>query len=130
MGALATLVPVAQATPGFQGSPDAIDRAFAVRQAELSSFQGNPDAVDRAAAAQKVQLTTGFDAREHAQLRIPRPAATGQPQYLPLGTSTSGFDWGDFGIGAGAGVGFMVLLVGLGLGALGLRRGQDRVTTT
>ena len=34
---------------------------------------------------------------------IERTAAAGQLQYAPR-TTTSGFDWSDFGIGAGAGL--------------------------
>ena len=42
-GAFAALAPIAQADSGFQGEPDAVDRAVAARQAEIgSSFQGSP----------------------------------------------------------------------------------------
>ncbi len=75
-GAFCALAPIAQAGSGFKGSPDAIDRAVAARQAQLdSSFQGSPDAVDRAVAARQVEQTAAFDAREHAQLSL-SPAAS------------------------------------------------------
>jgi hypothetical protein len=154
----AALTPVAQAGHGFQGSPDAVDRSVAARQAELgSSFQGSPDAIDRAVATRQAEQAAAFDAREHAALdlnrgispdvveravrahelnampdlssmpdAVERTAAAGQLQYAPP-TTTSRFDWSDFGIGAGAGVGLMLLLGGIG--ALALRRSEGRVTT-
>jgi hypothetical protein len=123
--AVAALGPVAQASSGYQGSPDAVDRAVAAKQAELAA---------------------DFDAREHAQLRIEQPvpdvferavaarelrsldatpvpdaferaAAAGQLQYQPVATSTSDFDWGDFGLGAGTGIGLALVLAGLAFGA-------------
>ena len=70
-GAFAVVIPVAGANSGFNGSPDAIDRAVAARQAELgSSFQGSPDAIDRAVATRQAQQDAAFDAREHAQLAL------------------------------------------------------------
>jgi hypothetical protein len=158
-GAFAVLVPVAQADSGFNGSPDAIDRAVAARQAQAGSgFNGSPDAIDRAVAARQAEQSAAFDAREHAQLALAPPspdvveravsahelnstpdlsgmpdafertAASGTLQYLPVSTTTSRFDWSDFGLGAGAGMGFMLLL-GLGIGVLLVRHGNGRMRT-
>nr|MBA2741746.1 hypothetical protein [Actinomycetota bacterium] len=54
-GALAVVAPVAQASSGFQGSPDAFERAAAAGAQLEQSFQGSPDAFERAAAAQPAQ---------------------------------------------------------------------------
>jgi hypothetical protein len=151
-----TLVPTALADTGFRGSPDAIDRAVAARQAELrSGFEGSPDAIDRAVAARRAQLAADFDRREHPQLELgtspdvvdravtvhrnampdlssmpdvlERTAAAGQLQYQPATVTGSGFDWGDFGMGAGAGIG-LLLLLGIPVGVL-VVRGNRRMTT-
>ena len=158
VGAFAALVPVAQAEPGFDGSPDAVDRAVAARQAQLGSgFKGSPDAIDRAVAARQTQLISSYDAREHAQLavvpppdvvdravfahqldsatdlsRMPdvleRTAAAGALQYGPVTSTSSRFDWSDFGIGAGAGMG-LLLVLGLGIGAIVVRHNNGRAKT-
>ena len=74
-GAFAVLVPVAQADSGFNGSPDAIDRAVAARHSQIgSSFQGSPDAIDRAVAARQSEQVAAFDAREHAQPALTSPS--------------------------------------------------------
>jgi hypothetical protein len=157
-GAFAALVPVAQAGTGFNGAPDAVDRAGAARQAELGSgFSGSPDAIDRVVAARQAQLTADYDAREHAQLAVTpaldvvdravvarrlnstsdlsgmpdvleRTAAAGTLQYQPASPTPSRFDWNDFGIGAGAGVGLMLLL-GLGIGTLVVRHSNGGMKT-
>jgi len=117
--AFAALIPVAQADSGFQGPPDAIDRAVATRQAELgSTFNGSPDAVDRAVGTRQSEEAAAFDAREHAQLALTSPApdviervALAQQQHTlpetgrttasalvqsPTQAATSnGFDWSD-----------------------------------
>jgi hypothetical protein len=154
------LVPVAQANSGFNGSPDAIDRAIAARQAELgSSFQGSPDAIDRAVATRQSEQAAAFDAREHAQLAlspasrdvvertvrahqlnftpdlsgmpdvVERTVAAGQLQYLSQPTTSSGFDWNEFGIGAGAGIGLMLLLLGVGASVWITRQGEREVSS-
>lgn len=152
-GAFAALVPVAQADSGFQGPPDAIDRAVATRQAELgSNFNGSPDAVDRAVATRRSEEAAAFDAREHAQLALTSPApdviervALAQQQHtMPeagrttvsalvqspaQATHSNGFEWSDFGIGAGAGIGLMLLLLGLGVGAGTTRHGERQVSS-
>ena len=156
-GAFAALIPVAQADSGFQGSPDAIDRAIAAKQAGIG-FNGSPDALDRALAAQQVQEAAAFGAREHAQLVLApvsrdvfertvdaqrlntsgpsampdvldRTVAAGQLQYLAQPTTSNGFDWNDFGIGAGAGIGLMLVLLGLGVGAWTMRQSQRQVSS-
>jgi hypothetical protein len=77
LGSVAVLAPVAQADAGFQGSPDAIDRAVAARQAELAgSFNGSPDAIDRAVVATRAAQDAAFDTREHAALRLPPAGVT------------------------------------------------------
>ncbi len=158
-GALVALIPVAQADSGFQGSPDAIDRAVAARQAELgSSFNGGPDAVDRAVATKQAQEIAAFDAREHAQLALTPPApdvleraalaqqlntmpdlsrmpdvverTVAAGQLQYLTQPTSnGFDWNDFGIGAGAGIGLMLLLLGTGASVWIIRQGEREVSS-
>jgi len=155
--AFGALVPVAQADSGFQGSPDAIDRAVAAKQTEIG-FNGSPDAPDRALAAQQVQETAAFAVREHAQLALTpvspdvfertvdakrlnasglsampdvldRTVAAGELQYLAQPTTTNGFDWNDFGMGAGAGIALMLLLVGLGASVWTMRQSQRRVSS-
>jgi hypothetical protein len=137
------LVPVAQADSGFNGSPDAIDRAVAARQAELgSSFQGSPDAIDRAVATRQSERAAAFDAREHAQLALSpasrdvveravtaheRNATPNLTAMLPEATTSNGFDWNDFGIGAGVGIGLMLL--GLGASVWITRQGEREVSS-
>ncbi len=151
--AFAALIPVAQADSGFQGPPDAIDRAVATRQAELgSTFNGSPDAVDRAVGTRQSEEAAAFDAREHAQLALTSPApdviervALAQQQHTlpetgrttasalvqsPTQAATSnGFDWSDFGIGAGSGIGLMLLLLGIGAGVWTMRQGERQVSS-
>ncbi len=159
-GAFAALAPIAQADSGFNGSPDAIDRAVAARQSQIgSSFQGSPDAIDRAVAMRQAEQAAAFDAREHAQLALSpaspdvvdraviahelnampdlsgmpdvleRTVAAGQLQYLSQPTTSSGFDWNEFGIGAGAGIGLMLLLLGIGAGVWITRQGEREVSS-
>jgi len=159
-GVFVALIPVAQADPGFQGPPDAVDRAVATRLAGLeASFRGSPDALDRAIATRQSQDAAAFDAREHSQLAIPKPApdvieraaiaqqlyslpdlsgmpdvvertaAAGELQYSPRVTTSNGFDWNDFGIGAGAGIGLMLLLLGIGAGVWTTRQGERQVSS-
>jgi len=156
-GAFAVLVPVAQAASGFNGSPDAIDRAVAAQQASLG-FNGSPDAIDRAVAAKRAKEAAALDAREQSRLTIrrtspdvvdravrarelstttslesmpdvlERTALAGSAQYQPEATTSSRFDWNEFGIGAAVGIGSMLLLIGLGFGVLVVRHGNGRVT--
>jgi hypothetical protein len=130
-GAVAAVVPVAQAGSGFNGSPDAVDRAVAAHQAQVgSTFNGSPDAIDRAVAVRQAQIESNFNASPDAidrALRSDGLAAAGAIEY-PAATTKSGFDWSDFGIGAGAGIGVMLLLGGLGAGLL-TRRGREQVRT-
>jgi hypothetical protein len=141
-GTVLVIVPVAQADSGFTGSPDAIDRALAARQAEkfaaidarerglterptLESIGSAPDAFERAlithAGDVRSQTISMLDARERAQST--RPVAS-----EPI-SSSGGFDWGDFGVGAGAGIGSMLVVLGLGATFLGVRRQSGRMTT-
>ncbi|MDQ3671993.1 MAG: hypothetical protein M3364_06095 [Actinomycetota bacterium] len=159
-GVFVALIPVAQGDSGFQGPPDAVDRAVATRLAGLeASFRGSPDALDRAIATRRSQDAAAFDAREHSQLGIPKPApdvieraviaqqlyslpdlrgmpdvveraaAAGELQYSPRVTTSNGFDWNDFGIGAGAGIGLMLLLLGIGAGVWTTRHGERQVSS-
>jgi hypothetical protein len=49
---------------------------------------------------------------------------------LPEVPSTTGFNWGDFGIGAGAMLGLALLVTGLGLGALTMRHRAGKLGTS
>jgi type II secretory pathway pseudopilin PulG len=156
-GAFAALVPVAQADSGFQGEHDAVDPVAALQRAQQSAtfdgreasrlelsapapqvrYQGEHDIVDPVLALQRVQKSAMFDGREYARLDltptrpdvIEQEFAAGQLQYTYQPTSSSGFDWNDFGIGAGAGIGLMLLLLGIGAGAWTTRRGQRQVSS-
>jgi hypothetical protein len=154
VGVFAMSVPVAQAAPpdaveravrnhqvehSFVGSPDAIDRALAVREAEriaaidarergLTERPGRsmpyaPDALERAvithADAINAQTVSMLDSREQALSE--RPAVSSSISV----TGSEPFAWSEFGMGAGAAIGLVLVA---GLGALALRRGQ-RVTT-
>jgi hypothetical protein len=132
-----------QQQPTFVGSPDAIDRAIAAREAEKAYLAleareralterptgtptSGPDAFERAlvthADARTAQIASMLDRRERSL--VSRPVST------PIvGTTPSRFDWSDFGMGAGAGVGLMLVLLGLGAGVLAQRRNDARVTT-
>jgi hypothetical protein len=127
-GALAAVVPVAQAGSGFNGSPDAVDRAVTAHQAQIGSkFNGSPDAIDRVVAARQAQIASNFNGSPDAidrALRSDELAAAGAIESTAAST-TSGFDWSDFGIGAGAGIGVMLLLGGLGLGVVTRRNGRQ-----
>jgi hypothetical protein len=146
-GAVMVIVPVAQADSGFTGSPDAIDRALAARQAEtfaaidarergmterptLERIGSAPDAFERAliahADAVRSETISMLDARERAQST--RPVASEPISSEPI-SSTGSFDWSDFGVGAGAGVGSMLVVLGLGAALLGARRQSGRMTT-
>jgi hypothetical protein len=158
VSAFAVLVPLAQADTGFNGSPDAIDRAVASRQAQLGgAFDGSPDAIDRAVASRQAQAMADYDAREHAQLRLPSPApdvveravlsrqlngtpdlsgmpdvfertvAAGSLQYSTP-TATTGDGFDWSDFGAGAGAGVLTMLLGIGAVLLVLRGEQGRVT--
>ena len=145
-GAFAVLIPVAGANSGFNGNPDAIDRAVAARQAELgSSFQGSPDAIDRAVAARQAVDVAMFDAREHAQLALTplspdvveravtahdlnaAPVLTGMPdvfertiaagQLQYLSQPTISNGFDWNDFGIGAGAGIGLMLLLVGLGA-------------
>jgi hypothetical protein len=136
--AVAALGPVAHASSGYQGSPDAVDRAVAAKQAELAADfdarehaqlrieQPVPDAFERAAAAHELRTLDAMPVPDAFE----RAAAAGQLQYQPVtaSTSTNGFDWGDFGLGAGTGVGLVLLLAGLALGAWIGRQGRRQMS--
>jgi hypothetical protein len=137
-GATMLLIPVAQAQSGFDGSPDAVDRAVAAKQAQdAAAFDARehaqlaiqtpmPDVVERTVRAH--QLSTGPDLSGMPDV-LTRTAAAGQLQYSQTPTSTSGFDWQDFGLGAGAGGGIVLLLGGLGIGLWLGRHGQRQVSS-
>ncbi|MEX0850477.1 MAG: hypothetical protein WD015_03140 [Gaiellaceae bacterium] len=144
-GALTMLVPVAQADSGFKGSPDAIDRALAARQLEmtavldarersmltrpdLGSVAAPPDAFERALQNRPtgtpplpLQHFLANDARQ----RSLDARHVGSVQRT---VSSTGFDWDAFGVGAGAGIGFILATLALGVGVLVVRRGHGRVT--
>jgi hypothetical protein len=146
-GTFAALVPVAAADSGFQGSPDAIDRAAASRLAADTSFQGNPDAIERAVAARQSQ--TPFDRSAFAieRARDARQSLTYPPDAFERAlvtnsndrakslaapvvdsteiSSSGGVDWSDFGLGAG----LVLALLGLGAGIVAIRRSQQGVKT-
>jgi hypothetical protein len=159
VAALTIAVPVAQAqspdaferaaqsqerqTPTFVGSPDAIDRAIAARQAQsmlraleireraLTERSGAtttvaPDAFERAlvthADGLTAQTVSMLDSRERALVGRPTPSQ-------PVAVTSGGFDWSDFGVGAGAGIGLMLVLLGLGAGLPAFRRDDSRATT-
>jgi hypothetical protein len=153
VGALTLLAPPAQADSG-----DAFTRALENRES-TPSFIGSPDAIDRALAAKEASKVAAIDARERALSERPRVGpslgsdaferalvthaneidsrtvsmldrrerALGERPLAasPVAVSDGRFDWGDFGVGAGAGVG-IVLLVGLGTVAL---RRNERMST-
>jgi hypothetical protein len=154
---LTILAPVAQAQ-----SPDAFERA-ARSQQQSTTFVGSPDAIDRAIAAREAnQLQLALEVRERALTERPTTTTPGPDAFeralvthndgltaqtvamldareralferpiasQPSEATTPGFDWSDFGIGAGAGIGLMLVLLGLSAGVLGLRRGESRVET-
>jgi len=150
-GALTVLAPVAQADPG-----DAFMRALENRQS-TPSFIGSPDAIDRAVAAKEASKVAAIDARERALSERPSVGPSHGPDAFEralishanglhsqtvamldsrersLGTrplpaqsaetsASAGFDWGDFGVGAGVGIGLALLL---GLGTAALRRHES-----
>jgi hypothetical protein len=122
----------------FQGSPDAIDRAVAMRQAEqaaafdarehaqLALSPASPDVVERAVIAHELNATPDLSGMPDV---LERTVAAGQLQYLPQATTSNRFDWNDFGIGAGAGIGLMLLLLGIGAGVWTMRQGQRQVSS-
>jgi hypothetical protein len=142
-GAVSLLAPVAQADTGFRGSPDAIDRGLAAKEAsklaaidarergltERSTFGGTygPDAFERALATHadeiESKMISMFDSRERAMVQRPLTSS-------PVAASEGGsLDWQDFSVGAGAGIVLMLVLLGLGAVIASNRRGHDRVTT-
>lgn len=133
-----TLVPVAQAGSGFDGAPDAVERAVAAHEADqAAAFDARehaqlaiptpaPDVVERAVRAH--ELSAGPDVSGMPDV-ITRTAAAGQLHYFQGPTTASGFDWQDFGLGAGAGMGLMLLLGFLGLGVWVGRSGQRQVSS-
>ncbi len=131
-GAFAVLVPVAQAGSGFNGSPDAIDRAVAAEQAKKVAAI---DARERSMLTRPVLESVGTppDAFEralitHADGVTSRTIPMLDAGLLPTRTVESRFNWSDFGIGAGAGIGFILIVVGLGAGVLVVRHSHGRVT--
>jgi hypothetical protein len=154
---LTIVVPVAQAQ-----TPDAFERAVQSHPSESRTFLGSPDAIDRAIAAREAQrkamvldarerslterpaattsvapdaferaLTTHTDAlttRTMSQLNARERALTERPTIVsPAAVTVSeGFDWGDFWMGAGAGIGLVLVA---GLGGLLIRRSQTGLTT-
>jgi hypothetical protein len=142
--AFAALVPVAGADPGFQGSPDAIERSLNARQSELASgFQGNPDAIERALAAREALVTPSFQgspdamdqtrALDSAGLLIHDVVSSGartESVASPVLDATEdvgsgGIDWSDFGLGAG----LTLVLIGLGAGLIAIRRNHAGMKT-
>jgi hypothetical protein len=154
--ALTIAVPVAQAQ-----SPDAFERAVRSQEQSNPTFVGTPDAVDRAIAAREArQVAAAIEARERALTERPSTITThgpdaferavithtdamnaqtvsmldsreralsGRPSVSSPGlvASGEGFEWSEFGMGAGAAIGLVLIA---GLGALALRR-SGRVTT-
>ena len=114
-------VPVAQA--GFQGPPDALDRYNA---AHAVTFDGPPDAIDRYNATHAVPFNGPPDAIDRYEGR------TGSvvPANSNATASSTGLDWGDFGIGAAAMLGLVLLVAGLSLGALSLRHRSGTLRTS
>lgn len=158
VGAFVALVPVAQSDSGFNGAPDAVDRAVAAHRAlQLGSgFSGSPDAVDRAVAARQAQLAADYDAREHPQLAlrqfpdvVDRAVTSRQRDMLPdlsvmpdaiertaaagtlqyLPAASSGGRFDWRDFGIGASAGIGLMLIVVGLGiGLWATAGQRRVS--
>lgn len=123
----------------FVGSPDAIDRAVAVREAEriaaidarergLTERPGggttySPDAFERAL----ITHTDAMNAQTLSTLDVRERGLSGRPGASSpvLAASGEGFDWSGFGMGAGAVMGLFLIA---GLGTLAIRR-SSRVTT-
>ena len=133
-----------QSKPTFVGSPDAIDRAIAARNAQqvaaaleareralterpTSTTTAPPDAFERALVTHSDGLTAQtvsmLESRERAL--VGRPVPSQQVAAAPAG----GFDWSDFGLGAGLGVGLTIGLLGIGAGITATRRSDGRMTT-
>lgn len=150
-GAVAVLAPTAAGQASFSGSPDAVDRAVAASQAELRSTaleareRGmierpavapvGPDAFERALITHGGKVSpqiTPLERREQLLAMLERreqSLATRPPSSSQIATTSSAFDWSDFGIGAGTGIVLMLALLGLGAGVLATRRSDEHVAT-
>ena len=104
-------------------SPDTKDAAIAAHSASsviVAPVDGrSPDTVDAALAAQGSSLVP-LDGRS------PDTVDAALQAHSPVVTivRSSGFDWGDFGIGFAAAVGSLLLLAGLGAGLIAARQSQ------
>ncbi len=137
-GAFAAVIPVAGADSGFQGEHDAVDPVgLLLRAQQAATFDGresfrlevsspSPDVIERAVRSQEPTAVPDLSAMPDV---LERTVAAGQLQYTYLPTSSSGFDWNDFGIGAGAGIGSMLLLLVLAGGVWTARHGQRQVSS-
>jgi hypothetical protein len=123
----------------FVGSPDAIDRALAVREAEriaaidarerglterpAHSTTYSPDAFERAL----ITSTDAMNAQTVSMLEARERGLSGRPGVSSpaLVASGDGFDWSGFGMGAGAAMGLFLVA---GLGTLAIRR-SGRMST-
>lgn len=122
----------------YQGERDIVDPVMTLQRAQQSAmFDGResarldltspgPDVVERAVRAQEPTALPDLTAMPDV---FERTIAAGQLQYTYMPTSSSGFDWNDFGIGAGAGIGLMLLLLGIGVGAWTMRHDQRQVSS-
>jgi hypothetical protein len=101
-------------------SPDTVDAALAAQGSSLVPLDGrSPDTIDAALAAQGSSLVP-LDGRS------PDTVDAALQAHSPVVTivRSSGFDWGDFGIGFAAAVGSLLLLAGLGAGLIAARQSQ------
>jgi hypothetical protein len=104
-------------------SPDTREAA-ATRTVVVTDVR-SPDTQQAAARAAESSITS--DARDAATRGLPPATPTAMP------APTTGFDWGDFGIGVAAGLGailMVALLAAVALSGRGKRRGGTHPATT
>jgi hypothetical protein len=106
-------------------SPDAIDAGYQARLGSLGTLVDgrSPDTLDAAYQARLGSQTTIADGRSPDTVDAGVLART---QVVEI-TSSTGFNWSDFGIGAGVAVGALFILVGLGAGMREARHARHRL---
>jgi hypothetical protein len=136
----------AQLSPIVDGrSADAIDAGYQARLGSLGTLVDgrSPDTLDAAYQSQLSTIVDGrspdaIDAGYQARLGLQGTVVDGRsPDTVDAGvlsrtqvveiTSSTGFNWSDFGIGVAVAVGALFILVGLGAGMRQARRARHRL---
>jgi hypothetical protein len=135
LGVVFAAATAAAATAYTGRPPDVQDAANAVA---LSDIGSPPDVRDAAAALRTKAIPDAFEryAAAHPYGVGVRPILVSRPPDVQdvaaalsspsLGQSTTGFDWGDYGVGIATGLGLALALIS---GLLGARQRRHRMQT-